>query len=299
MKRGTPNHPKTHDLAERLGLAHWGAVGILESLWHFAYAYAPRGDVGRHADAVIAKAIGWRDDPAALISALVRARFLDRCRCHRLRIHDWHDHLDQTGRRKDDVKRLGLIECYGDASVLLAVDYEPASPPVPVPLPVPTPTPVPTPAPNREPDGPPACQPDPTTERVRGEMARALAVTVEATGRDPEELLVQASTTPRGQAFRLVTQTDSVPWMRTTIERLLAIKFQADGRSRAGPPVNPKAAERKAGMAALIQGGLDAGRDVGQGHGRACGELPEPGSGPGGDAGEGRRLPPGAGQPDR
>ena len=57
MKRGTPDHPKTLELADRLGLERWGAVGLLECLWHFAAHYAKRGDVGRFSDEAIARAM--------------------------------------------------------------------------------------------------------------------------------------------------------------------------------------------------------------------------------------------------
>jgi len=112
MKRGTPNHPKTLELAAALGLPRWGAVGVLETLWHFAAQYARRGDVGRHTDGAIAEGLGWQGDTGRLMAALVETRWLDRCRCHRLRIHDWPEHADQTVRRTDEVKRLSFLECY-------------------------------------------------------------------------------------------------------------------------------------------------------------------------------------------
>jgi len=112
MKRGTPDHPKAVDLAERLGIERWGAAGILECLWHFAAQYARRGDIGRRSDASIAKSIGWRGEPKVLIEALVAAGWLDRCPCHGLRIHDWPGHADQAVQRSGEVKAEGFLECY-------------------------------------------------------------------------------------------------------------------------------------------------------------------------------------------
>ena len=143
MKRGTPNHPKTHQLAELLGIEQWGSIGILESLWHFGATYAPRGDIGRHTDVAIERAIGWRGTPGALVAALQAARWVDPC-CseHRLRIHDWPDHADQTVKRgatvgglppdlkkgREAVPGQGFIECYGPTKRAAKVTLAPAQP---------------------------------------------------------------------------------------------------------------------------------------------------------------------------
>jgi hypothetical protein len=99
MKRGTTGHPKTIELAKLLGVARWGAVGILESLWHFTAMYSPRGDIGQHAPDVIATSIGWEGDPDALMKALVDARWVDACDEHGLHVHDWPGHADQAVHR--------------------------------------------------------------------------------------------------------------------------------------------------------------------------------------------------------
>lgn len=112
MKRGTPFHPKTLDLAGRLGVERWGAVGVLESLWHFAGQYARRGDVGRHSDQSIAAGIGWTGDATQLVEALIGAGWLDRCECHRLRVHDWEQHADQAVHKTKEIENQGFIECY-------------------------------------------------------------------------------------------------------------------------------------------------------------------------------------------
>lgn len=99
MKRGTPDHPKTYSLATMLSIDPSGAVGILECLWHFAGRYAVQGDIGRWSDAEIAAGCKTSIDPSILVSALVKARWLDTSRTHRLVVHDWHDHADATARK--------------------------------------------------------------------------------------------------------------------------------------------------------------------------------------------------------
>jgi hypothetical protein len=81
-------------LAAMLDLPRWGAVGLLEMLWHFTARYSPRGDVGKHSDRQIAAAMDWRAEPERLVQALVDARWLDRVEGGRLWVHDWHEHCD-------------------------------------------------------------------------------------------------------------------------------------------------------------------------------------------------------------
>jgi hypothetical protein len=97
VKRGTIDHPKMRMLAGLLGVQQWGAVGILESLWHFTARYAPRGDVGKFPDRAIAAAMGWRLEKAeALILGLIDAGWLEKHDDFRLVVHDWHEHADGT-----------------------------------------------------------------------------------------------------------------------------------------------------------------------------------------------------------
>lgn len=112
MKRGTPEHPKTHALAALLGVPHWGAVGLMEMLWHFAAQYAHSGDVGRFADEALARSLSYEGDPALLVSSLKVAGLLDPCACHRLRVHDWPDHADQTVQRVLAKRGAGFLPCY-------------------------------------------------------------------------------------------------------------------------------------------------------------------------------------------
>jgi hypothetical protein len=95
----------------KLELSRWGAVGLLESLWHFTSEYAKQGDIGRFSDEQIAAAIDWQGDSAQLVRALVETHWCDECttstlmcapnahesapctQC-RLRVHDWAQHCD-------------------------------------------------------------------------------------------------------------------------------------------------------------------------------------------------------------
>ena len=108
IKRGTPTHPKTKTLAAFLDLPVWGAVGLLESLWHFTATYAKRGDIGRWTNRDIAAGIDWKGNPDELIEALLTSRWLDKCKQYRLLVHDWSDHADQGVERSEEVKSLGF-----------------------------------------------------------------------------------------------------------------------------------------------------------------------------------------------
>jgi hypothetical protein len=100
MKRGTPEHPKVYDLMEILSRRRPEVLGYLELLWQFTSKYTPRGDVGRFSDARIEAACDWRGRKGALIDGLVRSRWIDRDSTHRLVIHDWEAHADETVKRR-------------------------------------------------------------------------------------------------------------------------------------------------------------------------------------------------------
>lgn len=150
MKRGTPRHPKVDDLAQRLGIPKYSAVGILELLWHFTAEFALAGDVGRFSDEVIARAVCWDDasmmlgssqdrtikknDAASwLISCLVEAGWIDKCDCHRLRVHDWNEHADQTVERVLAKRGQRFLKCYDDARMKLGSCEDETSLPLPLP----------------------------------------------------------------------------------------------------------------------------------------------------------------------
>ncbi|HUU54491.1 MAG TPA: hypothetical protein VMY87_06170 [Armatimonadota bacterium] len=92
MKLGTPEHPKHIHLRSVLGTGAAETSGLLEHTWHFAAAFAYRGDIGRWPDEAIEHAAGWAGEPGRMIEAMVECRWLDRHPVHRLVVHDWHDH---------------------------------------------------------------------------------------------------------------------------------------------------------------------------------------------------------------
>jgi hypothetical protein len=94
MKRDTPEHPKMHDLADRLQINLSWATGIMVRIWHHTAKFAPRGDIGRYSDLHVAKSVSWPHAPEALIDALVKSRWLDESEEHRLIVHDWPDHCE-------------------------------------------------------------------------------------------------------------------------------------------------------------------------------------------------------------
>lgn len=75
-------------------MAHAG--GLLEFLWHWTMRYAPSGDIGRWPDAAIAKGAGWTRDPEVFVSALIAERWADTHEEHRVVIHDWPTHADDS-----------------------------------------------------------------------------------------------------------------------------------------------------------------------------------------------------------
>ncbi|HEV2175540.1 MAG TPA: hypothetical protein VGR71_18335, partial [Nitrospira sp.] len=101
MKRGTPRHPKVGRLAELLGIKVPTAVGILELLWHFTAEFAPQGDIGKYSDSRIEAAmLSWFRPKGKLILALIQAGWIDQDQVSRLIVHDWHDHADDSVRKR-------------------------------------------------------------------------------------------------------------------------------------------------------------------------------------------------------
>lgn len=118
MKRGTPNHRKMHDLAKALKLPLYGAVGIMEMLWHFAGQQTPEGDIGRLTDRQIAAAVDWDKKPEALVGALLSARWLDSNSEYRLIIHDWPEHVEYEVCRKLLNDKKDFVPTYGTSAQL-------------------------------------------------------------------------------------------------------------------------------------------------------------------------------------
>jgi len=100
MKHSAPQSAKFHKLVRILRAKikcesisiETIVVGILERLWHATISSAPRGDIGKIDDEVIAEMVGWHRDPTELIDSLVDVGFLDRCDLNRFVVHDWAEH---------------------------------------------------------------------------------------------------------------------------------------------------------------------------------------------------------------
>lgn len=149
MKRGCPDHPKMDDLAALLSIPKYAANGLIERLFHFTAQYAPQGNVGKHSDIRIARALNWHqpaqdwrkdsrdarkgaEKACALIDALVAAEWLERCPTCRLYLHDWHEHRDNSVKKY--LERNGLTCLHNDGTCLGGVQ-DMDSLPLPSPLP--------------------------------------------------------------------------------------------------------------------------------------------------------------------
>ena len=141
MKRGTPDHPKVSELAGKLGVQHYAAVGLLESMWHFTGRYSPRGNIGKFTDKAIADGVKWEREPVALIAGLYESGWLEQHTMYRLIVHHWAHHADQAvqkylrahGLEFVESENLPRMEKYG-------AGIEKSSLPEPEPEPEPKPT---------------------------------------------------------------------------------------------------------------------------------------------------------------
>lgn len=109
MKRGTPRHPKVYDLVQALGLpvrSRVIVIGYLELLWHFTSEFAPQGDIGKYSDSRIEGAMDWNGTRGKLVEALTNTGWCDKSSEHRLLVHDWHDHADDSVKKR--LTRAGL-----------------------------------------------------------------------------------------------------------------------------------------------------------------------------------------------
>jgi hypothetical protein len=110
MKRGCPAHPKVAHLCKLLNISLAQAVGHLELLFHATAQYTPRGDIGKYPDEWIEAVCGWITGrwqrQGQLIEALSDANWLEVHTEHRLIVHDWAIHADESVRKK--LARAGL-----------------------------------------------------------------------------------------------------------------------------------------------------------------------------------------------
>jgi hypothetical protein len=121
----------------------------LELLWHFTAEFSPQGDIGKFDDRRIEAALGWHQTRwrkhGDLIRALSEAHWIDINPVHRLITHDWHDHADESVRKRlarSSLQFLSLPDkVTGHRQPDAATLAENGS--LPLPLPVPEPVPLP------------------------------------------------------------------------------------------------------------------------------------------------------------
>lgn len=87
------------DLADRLAIERFAAVGLLECLWHATAQHHPDGQIGRWSNRLIARAVYWTFDPDVLVKALTDSGFFDINVAGGLVVHDWPSHCDDTTHR--------------------------------------------------------------------------------------------------------------------------------------------------------------------------------------------------------
>ena len=160
MKRGTPEHPKMLALSRALGIPRFSAVGLMETLWHWASRFAPQGDIGKWSDTAIADGATWEGDAEQFVSALAEIGWLDASVEYRLVIHDWEEHADGTVKKY--LQRQGLSFLSGN--VQTCPDNGGKRLPRARALPSPVPSPVPEPSASSSPvaDTPDATDRPPT-----------------------------------------------------------------------------------------------------------------------------------------
>lgn len=90
------DHPKTFDLAERLGIGVAQAVGHLHLLWHFALKFAWQdGNLDKFSATAIARGAHWAGDAKTFVEALQASGWLDG-----MKIHDWLDFCGDLVKKK-------------------------------------------------------------------------------------------------------------------------------------------------------------------------------------------------------
>jgi hypothetical protein len=177
MKRGTEAKVKFKMLERALRMETWQVKGLLTSIWDFAATNAPAGDIGIHSNEEIAIGIGFSGDIEPVIKAMVDTKWLDANEQHRLVIHHWAEHCEDSIHVSLVRRRLRFADGTIPKFTKLPKrertsaqrDYKKQSddtePPqtavsgsgaptnrLPVPVPVPEPKPLPKPLPLPEPD---------------------------------------------------------------------------------------------------------------------------------------------------
>ena len=96
MKREALSHTKMAKFMRVMKLKRFHVVGLCELLWHTTAREAPAGDIGKLDNEDIAYALDWDGDPEELISGFIQAELVDVDEAHRLVIHDWYDHAEDS-----------------------------------------------------------------------------------------------------------------------------------------------------------------------------------------------------------
>lgn len=102
-------HPKTKKLARELNIPIPYAIGLLHGLWYYALDFAQDGNLSKIENEELADAAGWNQDANEFVTALIKARFIDKEDDGSV-LHDWNDYagrlMDQRAqKRENDRKR--------------------------------------------------------------------------------------------------------------------------------------------------------------------------------------------------
>lgn len=93
MKHSQFNSLEFQDFQAIAGLARFEAVGVVETLHQLTAANAPRGDLGRHSDATLARALGMDAHRfEAIMGALLESGLVLACPTHRFIVANWDEH---------------------------------------------------------------------------------------------------------------------------------------------------------------------------------------------------------------
>jgi hypothetical protein len=301
MKGGqTPIHIQRWAPADLQADEHWKLLQARRDYrtMHFYrvfmdHAFMAGGDLPADPESLAATIhMPRRDVEAALAFCLGRLVFQDGERLYQRRVR--REIAEELAFREEQGKRGAIggrvagkgrpkgdrqATAYGD-------DRRPLGPPSPAPAPTPAPTPD-----AGGSQGNPLVPDRVALERECLALVREVAA---LRGVDPTEVMGEAGEWNGRRQLNPANMSDD-----RLLNTVLDLRRMKAGQPAHAPPANARAQERKAGMVAMIQGGLDARRSVGSGDAGSGGELPERGPGPGGAPSEGRGLPPGAGDPDR
>lgn len=99
--QGIQGHPKTLQLASRMGWDIYTTVGRLHCFWWWCLEYAPTGDLRKFSDAILAQSVGLHpSEGGVFLEAMVESEWIDRGK-NLLRVHDW---VEYAGRYLRDTK---------------------------------------------------------------------------------------------------------------------------------------------------------------------------------------------------